>query len=298
MKFNAHGGISILELFLYFPSFLVAVYICYRHGFGRSSGWIFTLILCLIRIIGACCQLATYHSESQGLFETTIILDSVGVSPLLLATLGLLSRCIDSIKETSTFPLSAIHFRLIQLLITIGLILSIAGGSNGTSSDGTFKVQTTSKVGIILYIVAYVALALTALLTSFKLSHAESGEKRLLLAVILALPFILVRLVYSTLAALTHFHDFNLLTGSVAIFAIMAVAMEFAVILIYLVIGWRTNVIPASQRGPIMSRPWKGNLDGAISRPGGRRGRRQGPIHGLVSAAVAAAQQQPAQQSR
>lgn len=158
-------------------------------------------------------------------------------------------------------------------------------------------MQTTSKVGIILYIVAYVALALTALLTSSKLSHAESGEKRLLLAVILALPFILVRLAYSTLAALTHFHDFNLLTGSVAIFAIMAVAMEFAVILIYLVTGWKTNVIPASQRGPIMSRPWKGNLDGAISRPGGRRGRRYGPIHGLVSAAVAAAQQQPARQS-
>ena len=158
-------------------------------------------------------------------------------------------------------------------------------------------MQTTSKVGIILYIVAYVALALAAILTSFKLSHAESGEKRLLLAVILALPFILVRLVYSTFAALTHFHDFNLLTGSVVIFTIMAVAMEFAVILIYLVTGWRTNVIPASQRGPIMSRPWKGNLDGAISRPGGRRGRRQGPIHGLVSAAVAAAQQQPAQQS-
>lgn len=157
-------------------------------------------------------------------------------------------------------------------------------------------MQTTSKVGIILYIVVYVALALTALFTSSKLSHAQSGEKRLLLAVILALPFILVRLVYSNLAALTHFHDFNLLTGSVAIFAIMDFAMEFVVVLIYLATGWKTNVISASQRGPIMSCPWKGNLHGAISRPGGRGGRRQGPIHGLVSAAVAAAQQQTAQQ--
>lgn len=164
---------------------------------------------------------------------------------------------IDSIKDNSTFPLSAIHFRLIQLLITIGLILSIVGGSNSINSDGTFKVQTISKVAIIIFIVAYVALALTALLASSKLHHAESGEKRLLLAVILALPFIIVRLVYSTLAALTDFHEFNLLTGSVAIFAVMAVAMEFAVILIYLVTGWKTNAIDASQRGPIMSRPWK-----------------------------------------
>ncbi len=92
MKFNARGGVSILEVFIFFPSFFIAIWICKRHGFGRSSGWIFTLILCLIRIIGACCQLATYHDQSQGLLETTIILDSVGISPLLLGTLGLLSR--------------------------------------------------------------------------------------------------------------------------------------------------------------------------------------------------------------
>ena len=92
MKFNARGGISILELIIYFPSIIAAVFICSRHGFRRSSGWIFTLILCLIRIIGACCQLATYHDQSQGLLEAALILDFVGLSPLLLAALGLLSR--------------------------------------------------------------------------------------------------------------------------------------------------------------------------------------------------------------
>ena len=92
MKFNARGGISILELFIYFPATVAAVFVCIRHGFGRSSGWIFTLILCLVRIIGACCQLATYKNQSQGLEEATLILDFVGLSPLLLATVGLLSR--------------------------------------------------------------------------------------------------------------------------------------------------------------------------------------------------------------
>ena len=92
MKFDAQGGISILELILYFPSLVVAAIACSRHGFGRSSGWVFTLILCLVRIIGACCQLATYQSETNGLIEAVIILESVGLSPLLLATLGLLSR--------------------------------------------------------------------------------------------------------------------------------------------------------------------------------------------------------------
>jgi len=74
MQFNARGGISILELAIYTPSLLLAGYICQRHGFSRSSGWIFTLILCLIRIIGACCQLATYSHQSTGLIEAAIIL--------------------------------------------------------------------------------------------------------------------------------------------------------------------------------------------------------------------------------
>ena len=92
MHFDARGGISVLELLVYIPLLVVSMLTCLRYGFKRSSGWIFTLILCLIRVIGACCQLATYNSPSRGLFEAVIILSSVGLSPLLLATLGLLLR--------------------------------------------------------------------------------------------------------------------------------------------------------------------------------------------------------------
>jgi hypothetical protein len=92
MKLDGRVGVSVAELVIYFPALIVATIICARHGFGRSSGWIFALILCLVRIVGACCQLATYQSQSEGLFEATIILESIGISPLLLATLGLLSR--------------------------------------------------------------------------------------------------------------------------------------------------------------------------------------------------------------
>ena len=92
MQLNARGGVSIAELVVYFPSLLLAFIVCQRHGFHRASGWVFTLILCLIRIIGACCQLATYNNQSSGLLEATFILQFVGISPLLYATLGLISR--------------------------------------------------------------------------------------------------------------------------------------------------------------------------------------------------------------
>ena len=80
-SFGPAGGVSVFELCIYLPAVLVALFVCSRHGFSRSSGWVFTLILCLARIVGACCQLATYQSETSGLLEAVVILDSVGVSP-------------------------------------------------------------------------------------------------------------------------------------------------------------------------------------------------------------------------
>jgi hypothetical protein len=92
MGLNKQAGVSILELLLYTPTLIISAVVCARHSFNRSSGFIFTLILCLVRIVGAICQLASTHSQSKDLLETVYILEFVGLSPLLLATLGLLSR--------------------------------------------------------------------------------------------------------------------------------------------------------------------------------------------------------------
>ena len=92
MKFDGRAGIYVAVLIVYLPALIVATVVCIRHGFDRSSGWIFALILCLACIVGACCQLTTYHNQSVSLLGATIILESIGICPLLLATLGLLSQ--------------------------------------------------------------------------------------------------------------------------------------------------------------------------------------------------------------
>jgi hypothetical protein len=298
MKFAAQEGVSIFELIIYFPAIVIAAIVCSRHGFGRASGWIFTLILCLIRILGSCCQLATYSSETKGLLEAVIILESIGISPLLLATLGLLSRCADAIGHTSSGVFNAIHFRPLQLLITLGLILCIVGGTSSTSSNGVYRPQTATKVGVVLYMIAFIVLAAIAGVTTAKLSNAPSDDKRLVLAVIIALPFIFVRLIYSLISVYSNNPHFNLITGSVAIRVVMAVLEEMAVVAIYLVIGWKTDSLTTANRGPIASRPWKGSLFGGGGARGVDRGRRrQGPIHALVGAGIAAAQHKNGEKS-
>jgi hypothetical protein len=198
----------------------------------------------------------------------------------------------DSIGHTSSGVFNAIQFRLLQLLITVGLVLCIVGGTSSTSSAGVYQPQTITKVGVVLYLVAFIALGLIAVVITYKLSNAPSDDKRLVWAVIIALPFILVRLIYSLISVFSHNRHFNLITGSVVIHVVMAVLEEMAVVFIYLVIGWKIDILTPTNRGPITSRPWKRNLAGGGGARGGHgRRRRQGPIHTLVSAGIAAAQQ-------
>ena len=123
-----------------------------------------------------------------------------------------------------------------------------------------------------------------------KLSNASSDEKRLVWVVIIALPFILVRLIYSLILVFSHNRHFNLITGSVAIQVVMSVLEEMAVVFIYLVIGWKIDTLTPTDRGPIASRPLKGNLAGEGGARGGNWRRRHAPIHALVGAGIAAVQ--------
>jgi hypothetical protein len=92
MHLDKHGYVSIVELIVFIPCLILGVVVCLRHGFKRTSGWIFVLILSAIRIAGAICQLLTYDNPTEGLIKATLILDSIGIAPLLLAVLGVLSR--------------------------------------------------------------------------------------------------------------------------------------------------------------------------------------------------------------
>jgi hypothetical protein len=204
----------------------------------------------------------------------------------------------DAINKTSKGVFSVIHFRLLQLLITIALILCIVGGTSSTSSTGAYQVQTETKIGVILYLIAFTALCLVTLVAKSKLLNAPKSENRLAWAVIMALPLIAVRLLYSVISVFTHDKHFNLLTGSVIIHVFMAILEEILIVCIYLAFGWKTEILAAASRGPIANRPWKGNLAGAGAAQHGNgngRGRRQGPIHQLVGAGMAAVQERSQQ---
>lgn len=98
----------------------------------------------------------------------------------------------------------------------------------------------------------------------------------------MALPFILVRLVYSLLTVFLNDPDFNIVTGSAAILGTMATLEEIIVVVDYLIVGFWTPALPAGQRGPIMTRGNKAGDERWSSGMPVRRGRRGGLVTTLV----------------
>ncbi|KAI1212290.1 uncharacterized protein F4807DRAFT_415462 [Annulohypoxylon truncatum] len=261
MALTEHNNISIAQIIIYVPSLFIAVWLSYKHGFGRSAGWFYLIIFSLARILGASFQLATISDpKNLNLQVGAAILQTIGLSPLIMLQLGLLGRALGSIRKSTTSFVTEKRLRLVQVIALVGLILGIVGGSSSFSDTGVYTVADTSRAGTGLTIAAYVLLVLATVAVALQLSHIEPGEKRLVLAVGLSLPFILVRLAYSGESVFGNNPDFSPLTANMNIYLGMAVIMEMIVIVIVEAIGMTLHKLPANKNVPVATgyqQPWQ-----------------------------------------
>lgn len=89
-----HGqeSIAIGELVVY-PLVLVAIlFVLARHGLKREAGFFFLASFSIVRIIGAGFQIAAIKNPSQSNITAATILQSLGLSPLIMSSLALLKR--------------------------------------------------------------------------------------------------------------------------------------------------------------------------------------------------------------
>ena len=266
MTIGYRQGVSIAILIFYLPALAVAIFLSIRHGFRRASGWRFMIVFTLARVLGSCLELATINQpRNYSLYIGYATLINIALSPLELVAYGLLSRVItvgtplvllvifhpspendadlcfpQSINRRTPTTVTPRQMQLAELLITVGLILSIIGGVNAGEEfgkTGIYKTQTLSKAGLGLFIAAFVILCLIAASLMQSIRHAEEGEKRILLAVAVSLPFLLVRLIYSALAVFANKRSFSLFYGDVSILLFMALLEEVIVVVIYEGVG-------------------------------------------------------------
>jgi hypothetical protein len=91
-KFTYPDGLAVWRLIFYTVALIGSIAVSWRHGFGKNSGWIYLAIFCIIKIVNGSAQLATLSTSNSSAAVTAAVTGFLGLSPLLLATLGLLSR--------------------------------------------------------------------------------------------------------------------------------------------------------------------------------------------------------------
>lgn len=215
---DAYDDIAIATVVVYALFLAAAGALCVKHGFARSSGWRFLIVLAIARIVGFALLLSTVSSPGDvGLYVGWMILNGIGLGPLVLMLQGLLGRILDVAARQGYAAVKPSHRRAVDLLMLVAIALLIVGGAQ--SSVG---YSATSHAGTSIVIVVVALLCL---------------ETRSLLAVVISLPFVVVRLIYSCLVV------FGSVASSVWLYLIMLVVMEM-VVLVCEVLGLTLNPAP------------------------------------------------------
>ncbi|KAI0363938.1 hypothetical protein BV20DRAFT_1039659 [Pilatotrama ljubarskyi] len=261
VKLDARGYVSIAEIVIYVPILLVAIPVAFRHGFTRKAGWIFLVILSIIRIVGGVTHILSEQKPSNTTLQTIFsIMEATGLSPLLLATVGFLGTVIQFRLDTHALVVRGL--RIMGVVGTVALILAVVGGvqTGDAKKQSDLNSATTFRhVGSILFAALYGA---TVLVTAFCWSNRTQilkYRRQLLYAVAVALPFLFVRVVYAVLSSFappalgfdanghpfeahstSGLAKFSTSTGSWAIYLFMSVIMEYITVLIYTIVGIRT----------------------------------------------------------
>ncbi|GJJ08727.1 hypothetical protein Clacol_002946 [Clathrus columnatus] len=237
MTLNQFGKLAIAEIVFYIPIIVVAFIVTLRHGFNRKAGWVLLLSFAVIRFVGSILAVVAQDeaNPSSTLLTVAGILQALGLSPLLLATFAFISKLVDM-----TLPHLSRLLNLVRIILVVGLILAIIGGTDqtpGNSQSSQNDGHTLSKVSSILYLVGYLALfGVHVLLWSVR-EDLPAVYRKFLLHISIALPFLAVPVLYFILGSFKPNSKFSPTTGDWRIYLVMDLIMEYIVVCIYIVSG-------------------------------------------------------------
>lgn len=90
--FTYRDGVAVAQMVCFAIFLGFGFLLCSRHGFSRSSGWLILLTFSILRLLASAFQLATINYPSRSVYGGALICQSIGLSPLTVLNLGLLSR--------------------------------------------------------------------------------------------------------------------------------------------------------------------------------------------------------------
>ncbi|KAI9046453.1 hypothetical protein LZ554_009202 [Drepanopeziza brunnea f. sp. 'monogermtubi'] len=261
MSFTEENILSVATIAFYSPIVLLSVYLCLRHGFSPNTGFLFLIFFSLIRIVGGALDLATIHSRTKqqaGVLHTVaLVLSFTGVSPLMLAMLGLLYRVRFGMVKIYPTTLKPVHLVLIRVPVMAALVLCDEGAIDvglKFAVTGRLDIPVTSRVGVVIFLAVSLIAAFVTLSMLRIRSRFEPEDRYVLYAITASLPFIWARLVYSFIGAYISDPDFGFFGGSIVLMGYMSILPEMLVVMIYCALG---IVLPRRAPEPPVEKPKK-----------------------------------------
>lgn len=236
-------GIAIAQLVFYIPFLILTLLVAFKHR-KTSFAWFLLAAFCLIKIIGASARVDTVdHPRSNTAWTIALICGVFGLNPLLMATLGVLSR---AFYDTQRQPWRRIYTgrattALIHLPASAAVALCIYGATNAKTAVDIPK-EATVKVGIVLFTLIYLLLLAMAMVAWLVKARSDGGQGVLIAAVLVALPFLAVRLLYGLLSIFdSKSSTFRLGNGNQTVALCMEVLEEMIVVLAFVLAGWKVD---------------------------------------------------------
>lgn len=135
---------------------LPTIFVWRKHGRQGFLGWNFVYGFCAIRITGAALSIVSINKP--GLKTTAAIVNSMAISPLLLAALGVLAEARKARYLLLKKRLELAFIIVFHVLVTAAMVLLIIAIVNITKGTETAQDSTLMKLGLALLVVAWIAI--------------------------------------------------------------------------------------------------------------------------------------------
>ncbi|KAK5454289.1 hypothetical protein LTS15_006289 [Exophiala xenobiotica] len=242
-------SLSAAELAIYLILIPLTVWLFFKHGRRASLAYIYLIIFETLRLVAAGLQI---HAHSQHTTSKTgAIIDSVGLSPLLLAFSGFLyelSSYYYSPPGRSSNRFIVLEEVLVHVGAYTGIALAALGASNLTKSNPTQsnidQAHTLQETGVVLLLLTWIVLVYMC----FRLCRAlgqrlQPGAVLPILLLAIACIFVGVRSVYSVVYAFDHSTSVNPITGGFAIKLVLVFLVQLIAVVALLSVGYFTRNI-------------------------------------------------------
>ncbi|KAK6007730.1 hypothetical protein QM012_004544 [Aureobasidium pullulans] len=260
--FRYRDGISVVQIITFSISFIFAV----SFYWTQRIGWFCIGAFSLIRLVSASCYLAIMNNDSDSLWATVFVCESLGIMLIIFLFLELLYHV-----NKTTPVVDKRYFYAPQLLTWIDIIISIVGyiaikNKDHNQLDPTPYDQASRAIVTVIYV--YTLWLLWIFWHFQDLSTYALPARRAIRCVAYCIPLMIVRLVYSLIFEATGDRTFNSSKGDPTAYLTMTYLPELGIIAICTATIVGIPPMGKSKEGIEGSSELEGHNDGEIDETG------------------------------